>query len=354
LTGHGSAKGKVLRSNLFMRMGIRIASELSACASYGKNIVRRTLMASFPIGYEILFTPGNWDEPVGAMISGHRKFVRLMRQPGLRALLSDHPPVVYRPYRRYLATSFTKKVRRTVLSHHYAYLLTRVGNTFFSETLRVRPRLWRKAIGQDVFAVRLSFPGELHHEGDLLLEFLENSVALYHLSFSIAPGYLVGSDAGHVILIARVQGVVGQFEAIRRSTKVCFDVAPPYLLMAAVQGIAEALHVGVLAGVRNAEQITANVDEERVVHFSYDGFWRTNLGTEVEKFFLITVPIPEKPLAQISTAHRGRTRAKRYLKSEVAECAKETFQGFLSGGESRSVVVASDSDLGVVRQISSP
>ena len=329
----------MLRSNFLIRMGMRVAS----WASYAKNFLRRMLMASFPMGYEILFTPGNWDEPVRAMISGHRQFVRLMRQPGLRTFLSDHPPVLYRPYRRYLATSFTKKVRRTVLSHHYAYLLTRVGNGFFSETLRVRPRLWLKAIGPDRFSVRLSFPRELHHEGDLLLEFLENSIALYHLSFSIAPGYLAGSDAGQVILIARVQGVVGQFEAIRRSTKVCFDVAPAYLLMAAVQGIAEALHVDVIAGIRNEEQITANVDEDRVVHFSYDAFWRTNLGTEAEKFYLIAVPIPEKPLAQISPAHRGRTRTKRYLKGEVAESARESFQAFLNGkGESHATLGAPD------------
>jgi uncharacterized protein len=308
----------------------RLAAVLPACAMHAKNVTRRFLMASFPMGYEILFTPGNWDEPVRAMVAGHREFGRLMRQPGLRPLLIDHPPVLYRPYRRYLATSFTKKVRRAVLTHHYAYLQTRVSNSFFSRTLKDQPRLWQKTIGPDVFAIKLAFPGELHSEGDLLLEFLQNSVALYHLSFSIAPGHLTGSGARQVILIARVQGTLGQFDAIRRATKTCLDVAPPYLLMAAVQGISDALHIGVIAAVRNAEQITANVDDNRVVHFDYDAFWRTNLGAEAEKFYLIPVPIPEKPLMLISAAHRGRTRTKRHFKNQVSESAKEIFRGFLS------------------------
>jgi uncharacterized protein VirK/YbjX len=103
--------------------------------------------------------------------------------------------------------------------------------------------LWQETIEQRVFEIRLSFTGELHHEGDLLLEFLEDRVPLYHLSFTITPGSLVGSEYAQVALIARVQGVLGQFDAIRRATKICLDIAPPHLLMGAVQGVCGALKV---------------------------------------------------------------------------------------------------------------
>ncbi len=304
-----------------------------ALATSAKNALRRYLMKSFPIGYEILFTPGNFDEPLSDAIGGHRQIMRLMRRPGLRALVTDHPPMVYRSYRRYLATSFTKRVRREIFKYHYEYLLAGVSKTFFSEVLRSRPRLWQKTIGRDVLEIKLSFTAELQHEGDLLLEFQENSVPLYHLSFTIAPGYLVGSTADQVILVARVQGVAGQFDAIRRATKSCMDIVPSYLLMAAVQGMSIALDIGEIAGVRNKEQLTSNIDADRNVYFDYDVFWCTYLCNEAEKFYLIPVPIPEKSLALINTQHRRRTRLKRRFKSDVAETSEVAFRSFLRSCE---------------------
>jgi uncharacterized protein VirK/YbjX len=156
-----------------------------------------------------------------------------------------------------------------------------------------------------------------------------NSLPLYHLSYSIAPGQLVGSTAAQVILIGRVQGVAGEFDAIRHATKTCLDVAPPYLLMAALQGIAKALHVRVIGGVKNEEQLIASIDDSRIVYFNYDEFWRAHLGIEAEKFYLMPVPIPERPLELISTVHRRRTRIKRRFKSEIAEISRTTFCGFL-------------------------
>ncbi|MGA2562869.1 MAG: DUF535 family protein [Steroidobacteraceae bacterium] len=309
----------------------RAARLLRAGTVAAKQALRARLIKSFPLGYEILFTRGNFDESLFAMIVGHRKIVRLMGQPGLRALVTDHPLMVYRCYRMYLATSFTKKARRAALVEHYLYLLSRVSNTFFSDILRNRPRLWERTVGSNVLAIKLSFTGELQHEGDLLLEFEQNSTPLYHLSYSIVPGYLVGSSVAQVMLIARVQGVAGELNAIRHATKICRDVAPPYLLMAVLQGIAEALHIGIIAGVKNEEQLTANIDPSRIVYFDYDDFWRAHMGAEATKFYLIPVPIPDKPLELINTVHRRRTRSKRRFKREVTEISRVTFSGFLTG-----------------------
>jgi hypothetical protein len=100
-------------------------------ATSAKNALRRCLMTSFPVAYEILFTRGNFDESIPALIAGHRAILRLMSHPGLRPLVADYPPMIYRPYRMYLASSFTKKARRAALEQHYAYLLPRVSRTFF-------------------------------------------------------------------------------------------------------------------------------------------------------------------------------------------------------------------------------
>jgi uncharacterized protein len=322
----------VLSSALRLPVQRQVQRAMLALAVSSKNALRTCLMKAFPIGYEVLFTPGNLDEPLSAVIVGHWQLLRLWKQPGLRALEATHPEALYRPYRRYLAISFTKRARRAALKHHYAYLLPRISKTFFPAVLNDRPQLWQKRIGLDVFEIRLAFTGELHHEGDLLLEFRENGVPLYCLSFSIVPGYLAGSDADQIILVARVQGTVGRFDAIRRATKTCMDIAPPHLLTAAVHGIAGALDIAVIAGVRSKEQLTANIDTERCVYFDYDAFWGTYLGNETEKFHLISVPSREKPLAQISAAHRRRTRLKRQFKNEVTEMSTAMFRSLLTDG----------------------
>jgi len=301
---------------------MRITGRLSAT----KGRFHDYLIRRFPLAY-ILFMPGNWDESLSALISGHRAVVQLMQQPGPRELLRAHPLIIYRPYRRFLATSFTKQHRRAVLLHHYRYLLPRVARAFFSDIAVNPPMLWHTAIGPDQFAIVLSFPGELQYEGDLLLEFRQNEVPLYSLSFSIAPGATTGSSAPVVLLIARVQGSFGRFDAIRQATKTCNDMSPCYLLMAAVQGLAQGLNVAVIAGVKNCEQITAGMLED-TVYFDYDAFWRAHHGVDEGRFYLMTVPIPEKPIESISRAHRRRTLAKREFKNAIVEMTKARFASF--------------------------
>jgi uncharacterized protein VirK/YbjX len=288
--------------------------------------LRAYLLGRFPLAY-ILFMPGNRDESFSALIAGHRDVVQLMQQPGPRELLRAHPLIIYRPYRRFLATSFTKQHRRAVLLHHYRYLLPRVTRGFFSDIAVNRPTMWERTIGTDQFSIALSFPGELQYEGDLLLEFRQNEVPLYSLSFTIAPGATTGSSASEVLLIARVQGAFGRFEAIRQATKACNDMSPCYLLMAAVQGIAQVLQVAVLAGVKNCEQITAGMLED-TVYFDYDAFWRAHHGVDEGRFYLMHVPVPEKSIESISRAHRRRTLAKREFKDAITEMAMARFARF--------------------------
>jgi uncharacterized protein VirK/YbjX len=292
-----------------------------------RQLLRAYLIRRFPLAYEIIFTPGNWDESLPALIAGHRAILRLMHRPGPCELVNAHPVVIYRPYRRYLATCFTKKNRRAVLLHHYRYLSARMTEPFFGALSVNPPQIWHQAIGSNQFSIVLAFPGELHHEGDVLLEFRQNGVPLYSLSFSIAPGASTGSTASDVILIARVQGFFGRFDAIRQATKACSDLSPCYLLMAAVQGIAHALDVAVIAGVKNSEQITAGMKEDTVV-FDYDAFWQAHHGIEEQRFYLMRVPIPDKPIESISRAHRRRTLAKREFKTGIVEMAKARFASF--------------------------
>jgi len=280
-----------------------------------------------PVGALLDFLrQGNFDEPIVAAIAGHRGLLEIMRRPQLRVLMQEHPQVVFRPFRRYLAGNFRKKERRQALREHYRYLTDAVGESFFLEIVRGKHTLWRMRIDQDDFSVTISFPpSEQHSEGDLLLEFQVNGMPLYGLGFSVAPGHLVGSAAAQVALVARVQGVRAQLAAIRHATKACSDIAPPHILMAALQGIATALEIECIAGVRNSQQINEKWQSGPHTRFDYDAFWRTIPGTEGQSFFLMPLPVVERPLKQIGIAHRRRTRRKRQFKSDIREAIRSNF-----------------------------
>ena len=314
-------------------VGTRTAGhEIDAPAAFsGVDRVMSRLVVRWPFlrnpitGLLLFLRLNNLDESIFSAIAGHRGLLRILRHPKLQVFMSEHPQLVYRPFRRYLAKSFGKQQRRQILAAHYLYLSNRLSESFFSLTARRKIRLWQLCIDKQTYAITVSFSGHTHCEGDLLLEFQLDGVPLYHLGFAIAPGHVLGSTAKHVILIARLQGAREQFALIRHATKACLDNAPSHVLVAALQGIASALHIERMAGVSNSEQLMANDLKTYKLYFDYDKFWKSILACETGRFFQMPVPLDERPLGEIAIAHRRRTRVKRRFKAEVREAVRSTF-----------------------------
>jgi len=162
-------------------------------------------------------------------------------------------------------------------------------------------------------------------EGDLLLEFRLNGQALFHVSMSVAPGRLVDSTAARAILVARVQGVRGKWDEIRHATKLCADVSPPFLLMAAVQAIARATDIACIAGVRNTQKQWQPGLQNPDMLFDYDQFWMKLSSTVGAKFCLMPVPMDRRPIEQVSANHRRRTLVKRQFKRWVEDTVYDSF-----------------------------
>ena len=299
-----------------------------AAASDAYRIPRRRLALRWPFlrnpitGLLLFLRLNKLDESIFAAIAGHFALLRILRHPKLRVLMSEHPQLVYRPFRRYLAKSFGTKQRRQILAAHHLYLTDRLSESFFALIARKKIRLWQLCMGEQTYSITLSFSGHFHHEGDLLLEFQLDSLTLYQLGFAIAPGHVLGSAHKQVILIARLQGAAKQVAFIRHAAKVCKGNAPSHILIAALQGIAGALCIERMAGVSNSEQLTANCAK---VYFDYDKFWGSILARETGRFFQMSVPLDERPLGEIAITHRRRTRLKRLFKVDVREAVRSTF-----------------------------
>ena len=259
-----------------------------------------------------------FDESLLTTIVGHFETLALMRHPYLKPLLQKDPYAPFRPFRTYLSPTFSRSQRRELLQEHYRHLTNSLCESFFSQIVVGAPMLWELSLDRDRAAITISM-SECQFEGDLLLEFQLNNEAIFHVSMSVAPGHLVGSTAVRAILVARVQGVRGKWEEIRRATKMCSDVSPPFVLMSAVQAFARAIDITCIAGVRNSQKEWLLGQQNPDMRFDYDNFWRQLSSTVGANFCLMPVPMVSRPIEQVSVNHRRRTMAKRQFKQRVED-----------------------------------
>ncbi len=186
--------------------------------------------------------------------------------------------------------------------------------------------LWEEP-SYDIMSISFNIP-YYDMEGDLCVTFHVGLTSVYHMSFTIIKGHLLGIDEDNIIFITRVQGVAGTFDMIRRATKELDDIAPTVILFTAIQAISTAYEIKSIAGITAREQIVVGEMEpvERF-HSSYDSFWIKMGGIKINNvaFLLPTVP-QSAPLNLIKKNHRCRTKYKRQLRLVVYKHVLRTFQ----------------------------
>jgi uncharacterized protein VirK/YbjX len=286
---------------------------------------------SFHTLWRLLAEPAAWS-PARLIVRFRKLFLATVHAPyQLRILVTlSHP--AYRGLRRvyprlpfkyleeqYLVRGFTLRERAACLLHHYRRLKHRLPHRVLrgiSDRAAVLMEMRRE---DTCYAVTMGLPELFQDEGELSLHLQVDGAAVFVLSFTVVPGWVVESKAADVLLITRLQGVPGVFAQIHRVTKALHDVAPGALLVAALQGIAEAWEIREMAGVcaRNhrsyeeacAAQLTA----------AYDAFF-TELGAvrNGKELFVSPLPLAQKPLSRVKPGHKLRTREKRAFKTAVA------------------------------------
>jgi uncharacterized protein VirK/YbjX len=164
----------------------------------------------------------------------------------------------------------------------------------------------------------MGLPKPLDKEGEMSVKLLVDGEIVFVLSFAIVPGWVIKSEAAEVLLITQIQGRRGAYREIHLATKALHDVAPAALLLAAVQGIANAFGIAQLAGVSAVRQSCFTPECAAAFKGAYDDFFAVlGMTRNAAGFFLSPVPIEEKSLACIKPGHKLRTRQKRAFKQQI-------------------------------------
>ena len=285
-------------------------------------------MLLFPI-FQLVRDRYYWSPPrLGRIIWGvstnfetQLEVLKLLACPQLKGIVLADPQLAFRFLTRdYLARGLTVAERAACFTHHYNYLQRRFPARILHLALNRGLPLLEITEDGVRYSVTMGLAKQEVREGEFYLQLSVDGLRIYVLQFTIVPGSVVGSRAADVLLISRLQGVKGCYPQIYSATKAFRDVAPPALLMAVLQGFAQAFHIDEMAGVHAARQFAYLRECADSFYEAYDQFF-TELGATRSSagFFSSPLPIDDKPLDGIRNGHKSRTRKKRAFKLRIAE-----------------------------------
>jgi uncharacterized protein VirK/YbjX len=248
--------------------------------------------------------------------------IRLAKHPQFAEIVKNNPKFAFKfLFSDYLARGLTVSERASSLLHHYRYLEAKLSDQSFRQFLDRNVLLHQfGGGGGSRIALTLGSSRLYNKEGEASLNLLVDGASVYLLSFTIIPGWVVKSAVSDSLLITRIQGVKGCYDHVSFATKTLHDVAPCALLLAALQGIADAFGIVEIAGVCATRQPCYTAETAVEFKLAYDDFFaELGIAKNASGFFLSQVPIVEKPLALIKRGHKLRKKEKRAFKRQVAE-----------------------------------
>jgi uncharacterized protein VirK/YbjX len=152
-------------------------------------------------------------------------------------------------------------------------------------------------------------------EGELQLRFSFRS-DLCVLTFLVVRGETFNAGCPRALFIGGVQGRPGGREEMRDAARANDEIAPPTMLMLAVQAIGKAIGAEVIIGVAEDDHISTSYSPARLM-FDYSRFWSEAGGERNGSYYRIPIDTPAKPLSEIPLTHRRRTKRKREAKQRA-------------------------------------
>ena len=223
----------------------------------------------------------------------------------------------------YLTPYLTLRQRADATFFHYDYILRKMSPHYAYAMFNDGVSIAKLSKNGCDYSINLRVDKKHTKEGEMSLCLKDGGDVLYTLSFTIVRGSIVGGGAEAAFLVTRIQGMRDRFGQIAQATKAFRDVAPPLVLLSALEGLGMALDIYRLTSVsaatvvRNAHQMSTDFSN------SYDRVLESLGAVQNAKgFFSAALPFKKKPLDAVSADHRARTRKKRAFRDEIGNCAR--------------------------------
>lgn len=232
----------------------------------------------------------------------------------------------------YLARSFTPRQATACFVHHYRRLRSVFPDSLLRRMLSGDLVLHRVLYCGSLVALTIGLSRACDKEGELSLTLKIDDVAIFTLSFTIVPGWVVGIDATETILISRLQGAPGSYpHQIRFATGAFRGMQPRQVLVSAVEGIAMGLRIGKVTSVSSIRQSSFSEAYGEVFDKNYDGFLSA-IGMKKLSldFWGAEIPIRGKPLSGVKKRHRSTAKKRRAGKEQVQKACAEALRELIA------------------------
>jgi uncharacterized protein VirK/YbjX len=224
----------------------------------------------------------------------------------------------------YLVRDLTTPQCAASFLHHYRRLRAMLPSYLLRQVLQEEVALHVFPGADERFALTMGLSRPYDNEGELTLRLRVDGDIVYVLSFTIVPGWVVESPAAETLLVTRLQGIKGCYRQIGVATRALHEVPPARLLLAALQGVAQAFHIHSISAIPADRQTSYKEQVACDFKESYDTlFAELGFSSRPGGFFYSPLPIAAKPITDIKRSHRLRAKKKRAFKSQVqAACAR--------------------------------
>jgi len=258
-------------------------------------------------------------------IDEQREILRLLKLRPLNEIYERSPRIAHKFVAPdYLARGFTVIERASCFLHHYRRMHSSLPECTLRQILHGYVTLHEFDQGGNHFALTIGLPEQIgDREGELSLDLRVDSKRVFNLSFTIIPGWVVKSEAAEILLITRLQGMLGSGSQIRLARKAYHEFFPSKLLLAALQGIADAFGISDLEAVSSTNQRSYREEDAALFKRRYDGFF-ANLGMSATTagFYSSRIPIESRPLASFRGRNRSQAKKRRSVRQQIrSACA---------------------------------
>jgi uncharacterized protein VirK/YbjX len=268
---------------------------------------------------------------ISTNLSAQVKVLGLLRIGVLSGYVYANPRFLFKALSpEYLLRGLPASTRSACFLYHYQKLHAVCTDNLFTRLMDEDLPVFQKQDGECLVEVTLGRSRHIKgsrfvdHEGELSLNLVVDRIRVYVFSFTIVPGWVVGSEAAEALMLTRLQGELSVFSKTQLASKATRGMPPEMILISALRGVAEALGIHVVAGVRADLNLCYDQEDDAVFRKAYDFFFlRVGAVGNSSGFFLVSFPLPKKPLSEVKRGQKTRTRARRALEMEMATEAYE-------------------------------
>jgi len=309
---------------------------LSEYAWIIRRLASDTLARRRESGWKSLLASMVRSTRVLALVDAHQPFLALDVSRNYLAADWNTNLFHHLSQRAYLIEGLSTRQRIAYLHDHYA---------FEDQTFRAAYKrkiyledgltLWEAREGGSHIAITLSLSPRWAPEGELSVCLLVNGTRLHCLSFNWIAGGTVGMGSRMLPFIGRNQGASAQAQHALASFNARFpNNSPSFFCFSAVQGLAQALGMTSVLGIKGKANICFDDCAARSFINAYDRFWASLDGEEIaEHAYLIKLPFYQKPLSEVAAKHRKRAAMRRTHWEGISASACKALHPYLFANE---------------------